>query len=220
MPNKFFVVLITFELIIISILSIRLFLPKSDFGCCKYFPTQKEHIIFNPTKALKYFYEPKPNTNEVDKADWFPYETIYTINSDSLNERFEYSVNKPKGTYRIITLGDSFTFGQYISTPNNYSELLEEMLNKTLRCRSINRFEVINLGVPGYDIQYSVERFKVRGQKYYPNLVLWLLQDGDFDEITELTREKGYELYKRYEDRKGVEKIWQHNPRCYLSFYE
>jgi hypothetical protein len=44
---------------------------------------------------------------------------------------------------------------------------------------------VINLGVYGYDIQYSVERFKIRGKKYNPDLVLWFLKDDDFYSVNE-----------------------------------
>jgi hypothetical protein len=55
---------------------------------------------------------------------------------------------------------------------------------------------VINLGVAGYDIQYSVERYRIKGVKYDPDLVLWLLKDDDFLEINEILR-KNIRRYER-----------------------
>lgn len=102
-----------------------------------------------------------------------------------MNERFNYSIEKPKGTYRIITLGDSFTYGLNVNTEDNWTERLENVLNTDLKCKNIDKFEIINLGVEGYDIEYSVERFRLKGKKYNPDLVLWLLGGNDFNRINE-----------------------------------
>ena len=58
-------------------------------------------------------------------------------------------IKKNKDTFRIITLGDSFTFGMYINTKDNWTELLEDKLNSDMGCKNISMFEVINLGVGG-----------------------------------------------------------------------
>ncbi len=132
-------------------------------------------VAFSPSVNLKYFYEPKPNTKQGSNMPGMV--STQTINSDSLNERFEYTTAKPENTFRIITLGDSFTFGQYVDTKDNWPEKLEDMLNLNLKCKNIKKFEVINLGVYGYDAQYEVERFKKRGEKYNPDLVIWYFID-------------------------------------------
>ncbi len=132
-------------------------------------------IVSSPSANLKYFYEPKPNTKQGSNMPGMV--STQTINSDSLNERFEYTTAKPENTFRIITLGDSFTFGQYVDTKDNWPEKLEDMLNLNLKCKNIKKFEVINLGVYGYDAQYEVERFKKRGEKYNPDLVIWYFTD-------------------------------------------
>lgn len=147
---------------------------------------KKDNVIFETeNKKLKYFYEPKPNTVELLKPDWLGYEVKNTINSDSLNESKEYSIHKPINTYRIITLGDSFTYGWYVNSGENWSDILEELLNKQLKCKDYQKFEVINLGVPGYDIEYIVERYKKRGIKYNPDLVMWFINAGNFMKINE-----------------------------------
>lgn len=136
----------------------------------------KDEIEIKKTQSLRYFYEPKPNSID-DANTWNPNKATYNINADTLNERFNYSIQKSKDIYRIITLGDSFTYGLYVNTKDNWTERLEDNFNKNLLCKKINRFEVINLGVHGYDLQYSLERYKMRGIKYNPDLVLWFITD-------------------------------------------
>lgn len=142
------------------------------------------HLNFPQDDELQFYYEFKPsltaNTHNTINLD-----SMNTINSDLLNEQYDYEIQKPDETYRIITLGDSWTYGLGVDTKSNFSEVLENMLNSKMYCQNIKKFEVINLGVPGYDIQYEVERFKRQGKKYQPDLVLWFLIQNDFSEINE-----------------------------------
>ena len=132
----------------------------------------EDKTISNLQNDLQYFWEYKPNEVIEDKPDWLDYKVTYKINSDSLNERFDYDVEKKEDTFRIITLGDSFTFGQFVNTKDNWTEILEDKLNKEIN-NKIGKFEVINLGMPGYDVQYIVRKYKIRGLKYNPDLILW-----------------------------------------------
>lgn len=145
-------------------------------------PIDKADIIIKGTEELKYFYEPKPNTviNDINLRVPYAKDIEYCINSDSLNDRYDYKVKKPKNTFRIITLGDSFTYGLYVNTKDNWSEKLEDKLNE--ECKD-QHFEVINLGMHGYDIRYEIERYQKRGVKYKPDLLIWLIIDESrFDE--------------------------------------
>ena len=165
----------------------------------------KNDLIFDgKSDHLKYFFEPKPDSITTWSPDWLNKTVVNTINNDSLNERYNYIVDKPSNTYRIITIGDSFTYGQYVQTSDNFSELLEDRLNKEINCPDINKFEVINLGVPGYDVQYTVERFLKRGIKYSPDLVIWLLNSWDLDKINEIyfpIQNKYYDMgYKPFDE--------------------
>lgn len=179
-------------LIISSTLSIMAILALISYNKSKARNRQYINLIprsktyFTKSENLKYFYEPKPNSIEKSQEQvlfkWVP-EATYTINPDGLNEHLNYSVNKPKDIYRIITLGDSFTFGIYMDTTDNWTELLENLLNKELDCGNYDKFEIINLGVRGYDIEYAVERFKIRGRKYNPDMLLWFLKNDDFSVI-------------------------------------
>ncbi len=116
---------------------------------------QTDQLIFSAVSGnLKYFYEPKPDNSEIWKPDWLGKEIKNQINSDTLNDR-EYGAEfkKSDGTYRIITLGDSFTYGLYVDTYDSYPKVLESILNSRLSCKNISKFEVVNLGVYAYDIR-------------------------------------------------------------------
>lgn len=199
------------ELAVIAFLIAGIFNKQNRIlGTVSVAPIAKDSLVFRPSGRLKNFYELNPNDKgEVYVPSWLGYTPDITVNSDTLNERFEYSIEKPSDTFRIITLGDSWTYGMLVSTKDNYSEVLEDLLNNELQCSNIRKFEVINLGVPSYDIEYEVERFKVRGQKYQPDLVLWHFINNDFEEIYEYISERTA-FYKeqmraegKYDDSQG-----------------
>lgn len=147
-------------------------------------PLAKDFVIW-PEGELKYYFEYKPNVIIPDKQDWLPYVPKYSINSDGLNDRFDYSLEKKSNVFRIVTIGDSYTFGYMVNTPDNYPEQLEEMVNN--QCKGERRIEVINLGMPGYDMQYSVKRYMRKGRQYNPDLVLFFVKKDDFMDIAEFT---------------------------------
>lgn len=146
----------------------------------------------NNNDRLRYFYEPK--TSYQDHPTWLGYTAFYSINNDQLNSTEEYTVQKPNDVFRIITLGDSHTFGIYVNTIDNYPSKLEALLNKN--CTSKRKYQVLNFGVGGYDLSYSAERFKIRGTKYNPDLVIWYINEWNLEDINEFTRPKMSELVR------------------------
>jgi len=187
MKKIIFLTTILLELIVV-ILILQNIIKKKErvLGSEAVNPIAKESLIFSEEGKLKYFYEPVPNETMVDSPEWLSYKATNTINSDGLNERFDYSLEKPANTFRIITIGDSHTFGHFVNTKDNYPEQLEDVLNSTLSCSSTKRFEVINFGERGYDIEYSLYRFNMRAKKYNPDLILWYIKDDDLETVNEL----------------------------------
>ncbi len=179
--SLFLLIVIVFQLIIIFYLGIKIFLKRPRVIVTK---AKNNALVLGSSSKLKYFSEPAPNSTIVDDVPWSKKKAVYTINGDSFNEVHNYEVGRLPKFFRIVTIGDSYTFGQFINTKDNWTELLESKLN-ILNCKNIKGFEVINLGVEDYDIQYSAERFKLRGQKYNPDLVIWFLKNDDFIAINE-----------------------------------
>ena len=123
---------------------------------------------------FKYFWQPKANSLEHPNPQLSFSKVKNRLNADGLNDRFNYSVKKPKDAFRIMVLGGSEAYGQYVETKYNWTELLEDDLNKNLNCVPYKKIEVINLGMHGYDIAYSIERFNLKGKKYNPDMVIFL----------------------------------------------
>ena len=185
MSKKLFTIIVSVQVIIIAYLVKSIYFQKTKILGTSTNPIKQEDITKNPADNpnLKNFYEPKAGEIITEQQEWLKTQPVYIINDDSLNERFNYPVEKSPDTFRIIALGDSFTFGEYVNTKGNYPEKLEDYLNNT--CPKDSKYEVINLGVVGYDVQYTTERYFKRGQKYSPDLVIWLINDWNFFRINE-----------------------------------
>lgn len=214
--KRIFVYILVIEILLILITVFEINQKRNILGVKSVHPINKSSIKINPQSQLKYFYEPGPSSIEYIYKGKIE-NKVYTINSDGLNERFEYSIHKPQDVFRIITLGDSFTFGLYVGTKDNWTEQLEDQLNRNLRCNNYKKFEVINLGMHGYDIQYSVERFKLKGTKYNPDLILWFLKDDDIDQINELMLDR-QEYYKKKFEQTGELTKFIESGRPYITW--
>lgn len=207
-------ILIFVELIVIfSLLGYAIFLYVSPLQRISSAPIAVDSITRSASSTFEYYFEFEPGIRKNGTPSWLEgYELVNTTNADTLNERLNYSVEKPARTYRVVTLGDSWTYGQFVSTPDNFSEKLEDLLNTQLSCKNFNAFEVINLGVPNYDVAYAYERFKIRGEKYNPDTVVWLFIPNDFTEIQELFYPLSRSIYEElqqqtideaYDERQG-----------------
>lgn len=204
MKSKIFILAITIQIVIIIVLLLQIKQKRSNTLGISINPINSKTIQKTPSGGLKYFYEPKANTIVERREEWLPDVPKYTINGDSLNERFNYDIKKKERSFRIITLGDSFTFGSNVSTENNWTEILEDRLNNEKLCSIVKKYEVINLGVGGYDTAYEVERYKIRGQKYNPDLIIWFVTDLHriTNEFIALTKEMN--INENENQKKGI----------------
>lgn len=141
----------------------------------------RRSVTSNPESNLKYFYEPEPLSVEYPPTEvsWYREDMAIKTNSDTLNDD---EIDMSKNRHNIIALGDSFTYGEFVKKEDNWVERLEQALQDNIS----SDLQTINLGVKGYDIEYSVERYKIRGQKYHPQLILWLLKSDDFGSVAEV----------------------------------
>ncbi len=134
---------------------------------------RKEDLIFPKNEQFKYYFTLTPENTIERVRPWDQTVSQETINKDGLNDRFDYQEEKPANTVRIITLGDSFTYGLFVDTKDNWPEVLEDILPQANLCQESKRYEVINLAMPGFDIPYLAKRYKDIGKKYHADLIIW-----------------------------------------------
>ncbi len=109
------------------------------------------------------------------------------INSLGFRDTREYTLDKPPGTFRILVLGDSVTFGHGTLSETTYPYLLEQRLRGW---RPDVTWEVWNLGVPGYNTATELHQLREWGPRAAPDLVVVGFYPNDFsanDDITEPT---------------------------------
>jgi lysophospholipase L1-like esterase len=102
------------------------------------------------------------------------------INSEGLRDR-EYPAGKDPSIYRIVVLGDSFTFGVGVDAEESYPKHLERLLNHDhdLGEGKPVKFEVVNAGVDGYGTEQEYLYLTDLLNRYKPDLVLVGLYSND-----------------------------------------
>jgi len=110
---------------------------------------------------------------------WFRYEgnAYFKINSAGFRD-VEHPLQKPKGTYRILLLGDSYTEARQVSLENTFGRKVEQQLQSCKRFLP-HKVEVINFGVPGYGNAEELITLRSRGWAYDPDLVLTMFFSGN-----------------------------------------
>jgi hypothetical protein len=88
---------------------------------------------------------------------------ILSSNSRGLRGSSEHAYEKPPGILRILTFGDSLTFGDEVSDNETWSYYLEKLLPGS---------EVINFGIHGYGHDQMLLYLQEEGIKYHPDIVI------------------------------------------------
>jgi len=144
-------------------------------------PVSRGNMTPVPTSLLaeaeysESFYVFRPNAEAVhafgsDPRGYFDPEATLTYRINSLGFRGpETTPEKPRGLFRIVGLGDSFTFGTGVRQEDVFLACLQDRLNAGL---DEARYEVLNLGIMGYDTRPEVELLKHYGLEFQPDLVV------------------------------------------------
>jgi len=85
------------------------------------------------------------------------------------------NTHKKSGVYRILMLGDEKTFGWRIPEEKTYSARLQTLLDEHF----IGKFEVLNGGVPGYDLPQMADYISRFALQYRPDVICMLLGTDD-----------------------------------------
>jgi lysophospholipase L1-like esterase len=78
----------------------------------------------------------------------------------------EFSLQKPRGKIRIISFGDSYTYGYGVGQDDTYPALLGQLLDRSFP----GRYEVLNAGVNGYGT-YQELAYLRRAIRYQPDII-------------------------------------------------
>jgi lysophospholipase L1-like esterase len=116
-----------------------------------------------------------------DSSPGTTYGKAIKVNTDGFRDR-DFVIPKPGKTYRILVLGDSFTWGVGLSI----DETLPKQLEKELTNASRSSVEAINGSIPGFNTVQELMLLKEKGLKYDPDMVLLVYNFNDIEFIPQL----------------------------------
>ncbi|HET9481218.1 MAG TPA: GDSL-type esterase/lipase family protein [Candidatus Polarisedimenticolia bacterium] len=123
----------------------------------------------------------------------------------------EVPYEKPPGTFRVVAMGDSSTFGWGVETEQSYPRVLETELRRRLPGR---RIEVINLGVCGYTSLQGRVLLEREGLRYQPDIVTISYGSNDFSPVPEPFEE----VYRRNLGWSGAARALLNHSRAYRLY--
>ncbi len=91
----------------------------------------------------------------------------YRVNAAGFRDR-DYAIEKEDGTYRIVVLGDSVSFGYGVAQAETFAKRLESLPPVA----EAVRLEVLNLGINGYNPFTERALLEEIGDRYRPDLVV------------------------------------------------
>jgi hypothetical protein len=93
------------------------------------------------------------------------------ISSAGLRDR-EYEPTAAPNTWRLAAIGDSITYGSGVPQEAGFSAQLEALLDAR-RTDTAPRIEVLNFGVPGYNVEQVVARLATLAPRFAPNAIVY-----------------------------------------------
>ncbi|MBZ0251803.1 MAG: SGNH/GDSL hydrolase family protein, partial [Candidatus Methylomirabilis sp.] len=87
----------------------------------------------------------------------------FESNARGLRAGRDIPYEKPAGERRLLALGDSFTYGQWVNLEDTYAERIAALLPG---------WETVNTGVFGYDTDRELYVLETEGLRYAPDVVI------------------------------------------------
>jgi lysophospholipase L1-like esterase len=107
-------------------------------------------------------------------------ETDYRINALGLRGP-ETTLEKLAGTRRVAVLGDSIAFGYWVAERDAFPRQLEVMLDE--RRGKGGPVEVLDFGVPGYNLDQEIEVLRARALDFRPDVVVIAFCLNDLEDV-------------------------------------
>jgi lysophospholipase L1-like esterase len=153
--------------------------------------------IYQPDRVL--YWKLKPNQDCFTKVD---HKSVH-INSHSTRGP-DFETAKPANTLRILSLGDSRTFGWGVSDVETYSERLRSLLENAMGGKE--KVEVINAGVNAWSYPQILVYFRDIALEYHPDVVI--LADANF--WTQFSEKNSPEFVEKFMNRVRLKNFLRH----------
>ncbi len=150
---------------------------------------------------------PRPNLVKARTEHHPPVST----NSRGLRSLHEIPYTKPTGQQRIITMGDSYTFGFGGEDDEIWPVVLDETLSGC---------EVVNLGVFAYGIDQQLLKLQDEGVKYAPDIVVVGLYEDTADWVLLSFRDFAKPRFQLVNDELQLNNVPVPSPTELLSQYQ
>ena len=141
--------------------------------------------IYEPDPKL--YWKLKPNQDCYTKIDHKPVH----INSHGTRGP-DFETVKPANTIRILSLGDSRTFGWGLTQAETYSDQLQRLLQEQLG--DGQKVEVINAGVNAWSYSQMLVYFRATALRYKPDVVVL----ADANQWTQFSEGNSAEFVKKF----------------------
>lgn len=108
-----------------------------------------------------------------------PHDYYYEYQNNEIGMRDNRQLNDyKKYPFKILAIGDSFTYGWGVNDDETFCKLLEKKINK-------DSVAVLNAGASGSGTDYALRFFQVRGPELSPKVVLYFYYENDFVDNSE-----------------------------------
>ena len=101
----------------------------------------------------------------------------FVTNAQGFRNDRDFSYEKPAGTIRVMSLGDSHTQGYEVRQDRTFSAVIERYLTE----QGVDA-EVLNTGVSGFSTAEEVAFFENEGVRYHPDFVVVGFYANDFED--------------------------------------
>jgi len=146
-------------------------------------------LFFPPTTESLLF----PSGSRV-RHESSEFDVTVSISKAGIRDRDYTAGTPPDSVYRIVAVGDSFTFGWGVESKNAWPNVVERILNSNRskqKSSSTLRFEVLNFGFPGAS-PFDYETATAQAIRHFrPHLlIVGILQGDDLIQLQENRRQQ------------------------------
>ncbi len=126
-------------------------------------------IVTETNDARRYMLKPNSRATFWGFYDPMPQPISWQVNEDGI--RSDRPIEDKGKQFRILTYGDSETFGWSVQLEDTWQRRMEAI---------DDRIQVLNLGVPGYNVENVADHMELTASHLDPDLIIYLFHKNDF----------------------------------------